>query len=479
MAIYHMSVKPVSRSAGRSATAAAAYRAGSKIIDQRTGEIHDFTRKQGVLSASLVLPDTAGDWAKDRSTLWNAAEQAERRKDACVAREIVVALPSELNEVSRQELVLEFAKGMADSEGCAVDVCIHEPSTKGDDRNYHAHLLRTTRVVGADGLESKLDTEKAGRSRKQDLEVLRERWATLTNDKLKSAGLSERVDHRTLEAQGIERQPTKHIGYAAMEFERRTGSKSDVRLRCEKELTSKDPKLQNEIDRTDGDISRLEHLITHYRRFSEEIKADEAKKKAQEKPVDKTIGLDKEASLVLELNRVSSRLDMVKKKYRELDRQVDEISADLNKLSTRCDELQVEHDSLSRIHFLKRDKLFDQRNELAIEHNRKVPIEKALKHQRDEVGAQGNELIKEQRRLQNELSALRKQNEELRNPKTPEQKQDEEINKLLDRYKIDYTKDDLEFDREALFKRLKAAKPDQSLKIIKADIARQQDELEL
>ncbi|MGL5678359.1 MAG: MobA/MobL family protein, partial [Plesiomonas shigelloides] len=134
MAIYHMSVKPVSRSAGRSATAAAAYRAGSKIIDQRTGEIHDFTRKQGVLSASLVLPDSAGDWAKDRSTLWNAAEQAERRKDACVAREIVVALPSELDEVSRQELVLEFAKGMADSEGCAVDVCIHEPSAKGDDR---------------------------------------------------------------------------------------------------------------------------------------------------------------------------------------------------------------------------------------------------------------------------------------------------------------------------------------------------------
>ena len=264
-----------------------------------------------------------------------------------------------------------------------------------------------------------------------------------------------------------------------MEFERRTGSKSDVRLRCEKELTSKDPKLQNEIDRTDGDISRLEHLIAHYRRFSEEIKADEAKKKAQEKPADKTIGLDKEASLVLELNRVSSRLDMVKKKYRELDRQVDEVSADLNKLSTRCDELQVEHDSLSRIHFLKRDKLFDQRNELAIEHNRKVPIEKALKHQRDEVGAQGNELIKEQRRLQNELSALRKQNEELRNPKTPEQKQDEEINKLLDRYKIDYTKDDLEFDREALFKQLKAAKPEQRLKILRSDIAGKQDEMEL
>ena len=98
MAIYHLSVKPISRSAGRSATAAAAYRAGelgAPIVDERTGDVHDYTRKRGVLSADIVLPDGAPSWAQDRPRLWNAAELAEKRKDACVAREYEVALPAE------------------------------------------------------------------------------------------------------------------------------------------------------------------------------------------------------------------------------------------------------------------------------------------------------------------------------------------------------------------------------------------------
>ena len=106
MAIYHLSVKAISRSAGRSATAAAAYRAGCKIADERTGEIHDYTRKGGVQSADLVLPDGAPEWAFDRSALWNAAESAEKRKDACVAREFEVALPAELFAKSRKRLAL-------------------------------------------------------------------------------------------------------------------------------------------------------------------------------------------------------------------------------------------------------------------------------------------------------------------------------------------------------------------------------------
>ena len=102
VAIFHLSVKPISRSAGRSATGAAAYRAGEKIEDLRTGEIHDYRRKGGVESADLVLPNGAPVWASDRSKLWNAAELAEKRKDACVAREYEVALPSELSPVERQ-----------------------------------------------------------------------------------------------------------------------------------------------------------------------------------------------------------------------------------------------------------------------------------------------------------------------------------------------------------------------------------------
>ena len=130
MAIYHLSVKAVSRSAGRTATAAAAYRAGCEIADERTGEIHDYTRKGGVESAEIVLPDGAPEWATDRAKLWNAAELAEKRKDACVAREFEVALPAELSPAARRGLALDFAKDMANREGCAVDVAIHAPVKK-------------------------------------------------------------------------------------------------------------------------------------------------------------------------------------------------------------------------------------------------------------------------------------------------------------------------------------------------------------
>lgn len=229
MAIFHLSVKPISRSAGRTATAAAAYRSAEKIADERTGDVHDYTRKGGVESADLVLPSGAPEWATDRARLWNAAELAEKRKDACVAREFEVALPAELSPEDRRRLALKFAQEMADREGCAVDVAIHAPGRGGDNRNHHAHILRTTRKVEAQGLGAKLDTEKAGRNRKHDLEEVRTRWADLTNEALERAGSTERVDHRSLKAQGIERDPLPHLGPAAAGFERRTGEASRKR----------------------------------------------------------------------------------------------------------------------------------------------------------------------------------------------------------------------------------------------------------
>ena len=227
MAIYHCSVKAVSRSAGRSSTAAAAYRAGCEITDGRTGEVHDYTKKRGVESADIVLPDGAPEWANDRSALWNAAETAERRKDACVAREFEVALPSELPASERRRLAVDFAKEMANREGCAVDVAIHAPGKEGDNRNHHAHILRTTRKVGPDGLTDKLDTEKAGRKRGDDLAAVRTRWAELVNERLQENGIEARVDHRSLKDQGIDREPTSHKGPAVTAMERR-GVQTDV-----------------------------------------------------------------------------------------------------------------------------------------------------------------------------------------------------------------------------------------------------------
>jgi hypothetical protein len=226
VAIYHLSVKAVSRSSGRSATAAAAYRAGVVIADARTGQVHDYTRKRGVLSSHIVLPGDAPKWATDRAALWNAAELAERRKDACVAREFEAALPAELSSIERERLVLDFAREIADAEGCAVDASLHAPDRRGDNRNWHVHMLRTTRRVGADGLTDKLDTEKAGRNRKADLEAVRARWAELVNERLKENGVDARVDHRSLARQGIDRTPTEHLGPSAIRYEQRTGRPS-------------------------------------------------------------------------------------------------------------------------------------------------------------------------------------------------------------------------------------------------------------
>ncbi|WP_407605352.1 MobQ family relaxase, partial [Pseudomonas aeruginosa] len=215
------------------------YRAGCEITDTRTGEIHDYTRKQGVVSADIVLRNGAPDWAADRSALWNAAEHAERRKDACVAREYEVALPSELSSEARRQLALDFAKQMADREGCAVDVAIHEPGKEGDSRNHHAHILRTTRKVGPEGLTDKLDTEKAGRNRKADLEAVRASWADLTNERLRQYGIEETVDHRSLKEQGIDREPTRHLGPAATGYERRTREPSNKRLEFEADVAER------------------------------------------------------------------------------------------------------------------------------------------------------------------------------------------------------------------------------------------------
>ena len=244
MALFHLSVKAISRSAGRSATAAAAYRAGEKILDERTDELHDYTRKGGVESADLVIPEGAPEWASDRAKLWNAAELAEKRKDACVAREYEVALPAELNPAQQRALALDFAHDMANREGCAVDVAIHAPGRGGDNRNHHAHILRTTRKVEMDGLGAKLDTEKAGRKRADDLEAVRARWAELTNAHLERAGVAERVDHRSLKAQGIEREPSQHLGPAATGYERRTGEPSDNRIRQEQQAAERSAQVE-------------------------------------------------------------------------------------------------------------------------------------------------------------------------------------------------------------------------------------------
>lgn len=279
MAIYHLSVKAISRSAGRSATAAAAYRAGCKIADERTGEIHDYTRKGGVESADIVLPDNAPEWAKDRAKLWNAAELAETRKNSCVAREFEVALPHELPAEERRKLAVDFARDMANREGCAVDVAIHKPSSEHDNLNHHAHILRTTRKVEAEGLGEKLDTEKAGRARAADLEAVRARWADMTNEALQRNGIAARVDHRSLADQGIDREPTQHRGPAIDGMQRR-GADSFVLQRQAAERLERAAKA-GELERSQR---QTEGLILDLSSSLSVAKAEQKKQVAQQRP---------------------------------------------------------------------------------------------------------------------------------------------------------------------------------------------------
>ena len=219
MATYHLSAKTISRSHGRSATGAAAYRSGVRITDERTGVLHDYRRRRGVEAAFLLLPASAPDWASDRARLWNAAELSETRKNSTVAREFEIALPAELDAGERQRLAADFARELVFRHGCAADVAIHRPGRASDSRNHHAHILLTTRRLTAAGFTEKtreLDDLKSG-----EIGRWRARFAEVQNARLREAGVEARVDHRSLEAQEIDREATIHLGPAATALERR------------------------------------------------------------------------------------------------------------------------------------------------------------------------------------------------------------------------------------------------------------------
>ena len=225
MAQYHLSVKTISRSGGRSATGAAAYRVGCEITDERTGIVHDYERKRGVVSADLVLPEQAPEWARDRAALWNAAELAEKRVNSVVAREFEIALPAELTAAQRRDLAIDFAQELVDRHGLAADVAIHAPGREGDQRNHHAHILCTTRTLEPEGFTKK--TRELDKLDSSELLRWRERFAEIQNERLRDYGHSARVDHRSLREQGIDREPTRHLGVAANAMERR-GIQTDI-----------------------------------------------------------------------------------------------------------------------------------------------------------------------------------------------------------------------------------------------------------
>jgi Ti-type conjugative transfer relaxase TraA len=219
-----------------------AYRAGEKLTNERDGITHDYTAKQGVEHAEIILPEGVNaDWARDRSDLWNAAEFVEKRKDARVAREFEIALPHELSAEERLEAAREFAQELANRYGAAVDFAIHAPHDASDVRNTHAHVMMTTRQVTESGLGDKTYLERENKwllandlpTTDMQLRDLRQRWEGIANERLAMAGLDIRIDHRSHMERGLEISPTEHMGVHATQMDRRGLAVSRERLDVE------------------------------------------------------------------------------------------------------------------------------------------------------------------------------------------------------------------------------------------------------
>lgn len=219
MASYLLRVQTIQRAAGRSAVAAAAYRAGERLVDERLAMEFDFGGKTGVEFSEIRAPDGAPAALADRHQLWNAAEKAEARKDAVPAREILLALPHELDFEQRKALVRDFVDRQVTARGMVADIAMHTPGQEGDQRNFHAHILLTTRRVGPDGFGLK---EPAWRT-PQQVREWREAWAEIQNDHLRRhlGPNAPQVTHMTLADQGVDRTPGEHLGPAATAMERR------------------------------------------------------------------------------------------------------------------------------------------------------------------------------------------------------------------------------------------------------------------
>ena len=213
MAIYHASMKVIGRSSGYSSVAAAAYRAGSKLHDLRRGVDHDYSRKSGVDDSYIIAPNDAPKWVSNRERLWNAVEAVEKRKDSQLCRELVVALPIELDKQAQKSLVFSFANKIFVEQGMVADIALHDLKS----HNPHAHILLTMRRF-EDGEFGK--KERAWND-KSLIVKWRKDWANWTNKALMQAGSMERIDERSYAERGIKKVATKHLGKTASAMEKK------------------------------------------------------------------------------------------------------------------------------------------------------------------------------------------------------------------------------------------------------------------
>ena len=235
----HASAKQISRSSGRSSVAAAAYRCGERLVDERTGLIHDYRQKSGVEYSRVYTPYNAPEELRDREKLWNAVEKKENRKNSTTAHELEIAFPHEFNAMQRREAGDAISRELMNRYNCAVDIALHHPNKEGDARNFHAHILFTTRGFDEstkdgwsknkfrDLASDKITVEGEDSTRgKHEITSLRKFTADEMNRIAQRDRLEVKTEHLSFASRGIEKEPTKKMGYAATQAERR-GVKTD------------------------------------------------------------------------------------------------------------------------------------------------------------------------------------------------------------------------------------------------------------
>jgi Ti-type conjugative transfer relaxase TraA len=237
MAIYHLHVKVIGRKAGSSAVASAAYRSASRMRDERIDRVQDFSNKRGVVHSEVMLPENAPEAWSDRERLWNDVEAFEVRKDAQLAREVEFAIPREMTRAQGIELARDFAQAEFVDQGMIADLNVHWDIGEDGMPKPHAHVMLTMRSVDENGFGPKVRDWNAT----QMVERWRERWADHANERLAELDIDARIDHRSLEAQGIGLEPQSQIGAPAQRIE---GEGIDAADRAD---------MHREIARNNGD----------------------------------------------------------------------------------------------------------------------------------------------------------------------------------------------------------------------------------
>ena len=361
MAIYHFSVKTISRSNGRSAVACAAYRSGEKLVCNFYGKEQDYTKKTGVEFTEIYAPDNTNTELLNRQTLWNQVEKAERRKDALLAREFEIAFPGELNAEQRKNMLNELCQNLVKKYGVIVDAAIHAPHTDSgsDERNYHAHIMFTTRSINEHGYFSAKKYRDFSRDNgTETVSHWRESFAELCNQHLEKNGFDERVDHRSYEDQVCDLQATQHEGPQTT-YLRRRGKFTEISLKND-EIKRRNLEIKK-IIAIDENIKISEDLV---QRVQSELQFQHSEIKYLEK-----ISLRLSQFQQEELSKLTTELDTKNSEISELEKKEplffknkwsNQINDQINQYNTQLD-IKKHISSLSELE--KKDRYSNQLNQ--------------------------------------------------------------------------------------------------------------------